>query len=143
MSSPIQGTLLTDCKFEDLLDYASANSDRTAEVDVSGYGGACFVVKFAVIAAGATTTINIQEHDVTSTGQTDISGATVSVAADDDNQTFILNVKNPRKKFLTLEIDKDGTNATAEMAWAVLYNGDNMPITNTVTDEITTVDVVL
>lgn len=143
MSSPIKGTLLTDCKFVDVLDYASAATDRTAEVDVSGYGGACFVVKFATIAASAVVTINVQEHDVTSTGQEDITGATLTVADDDDNQTFILNVKNPRKKFLTLELDKDGSNASAEVALAILYNGDNMPITNTETDEITTVDVVL
>ena len=60
---------------------------------------------------------------MTSTGQTDISGMTASVAADDDNQTFVLDYKNPTTKFVTLEVDKDGSNATAEVAFAILYNG--------------------
>jgi hypothetical protein len=130
---------VSECRIIDLLDYASGTADRLGQVDVSGYEGACFIVKFATIAAGAVTTINLQEHDVTSTGQTDIAGMTASVAADDDNQTFVFDYKNPTKKFLTLEIDKDATNATAEVAFAILYNGDARPVTNAATDEMTVV----
>ena len=139
MSSPIKGQLATDCKILDLLDYTLGSDDRTAEIDTSGYNGVCVVVKFASIAAGAATTLNLQEHDVTSTGQTDISGMTASVAADDDDQTFVLDYKNPSKRYITLEVDKDGVNSSAEVAVAFLYNGDNIPITNTAADEITVV----
>lgn len=139
MSFPIKGQLATDVKILDVLDYVSGTADRTAEVDVSGYNGACFIVKFAAIATGAVTALNLQEHDVTSTGQTDISGMTAAPAADDDNQTFVLDYKNPQKRYITLEVDKDGSNATAEVALCILYNGENCPIDNSVADEITVV----
>lgn len=138
MSAPIQGHLVTDVKFLDVLDYASANSDRTAEVDVSGYNGVCFIVKFAVIAAGATTAIKLSDHDVTGTGQVVNDTFTTAVANDDDNQVFLVDYKNPPKRFVTLTIDKDGSNATAEVALAILYNGDGpLPITNAAASEIT------
>lgn len=141
MSYPIKGHLTTDVKFSDVLDYASGTSDRTAEVDMTGYNGVCFVVKFAAVASSAVTSVTLQDHDVTSTGQTTNASFTTAVADDDDNQTIILDYKNPPKRFVTLLVDKDASNATAEVAVAILYNGENAPITNAEADEITVVAV--
>lgn len=133
--STLAGHLATDGKILDLLDYASDTSDKTAEVDTKGYGGCCFVVKFAAV--GGAGTIKAQEHDVTATGQADLAGTSMTVATDDDNQTFVLDIKRPLKRFLTLAIAK-GSATTALMAWAILYNGDGpYPYDSTDVDDIT------
>lgn len=134
MSSVIAGHLANSCKFLDLLDYASDATDKTAEVDMKGYTGCLFIVKFAAI--GGAGSLKLQEHDVTATGQADLLGTGVTVATDDDNQTFLIDVKSPRKRFLTLSILKGG-GTTAAVAAAIQYNGESFPIDNTDTDDVT------
>lgn len=118
----------------DVLDYASGTADRTgAVVDTAGYEGVCFVVKFAAIATGGTNSIKARHGDVSNgsaiTDAADIAGTSQTIADDDDNEVRYIDIKKPLKRYCTLYVDKDTTNACAESAIAILYGANSKPTT--------------
>lgn len=126
--------LSTDVRVLDF-DYASSTSDVTYEVDTKGYSGCLFILKTAAV--GGAGTIKAQEHDVTSTGQTDLTGTSITIATDDDDEAFYIDIVRPAKRFLSFVLGKGGA-TTAAAAVAILYHrSGEVPVTNTVTDEAT------
>lgn len=129
-----------DLKFTSGLAYASGTADRNgATLDMAGYDGVIIKVKMATIAAGAVTTFKAQYGDESDLSDAaDISGASISIAADDDDQMFLIDIKRPTKRYIRGVMDKDASNATAEVMDYIQYNARNRPVTNTVTDAVTT-----
>lgn len=125
--------ILTDCKIVDALDYASGTADRTGTaIDTDGYEGCCIIVKFAAIAASAVTDIYAVEDDAVGLGtKAALAGTSQTVADDDDNQVFVIDIKRPKKRYLALEVNKDASNATAESAVAILYGAAKRPTSAT------------
>lgn len=126
-------------KFSDCLDYASGTATRNgASVDMAGYEWVKFIFKFATIAAGAVTTIKVQQSsdDGSADDFSDLAGTEQTVAADDDNQNFIVLIKRPGKRYLRPVVVKDASNAAAEVVIAVRGGGGG-PNLASVTDEIT------
>lgn len=121
--------ILNDCKVVDILDYASGSADRTSSaIDTNGYEGCAIIVKFATIATGAVTDIYAVEDDASGLGtKAALAGTSQTVADDDDNQVFVIDIKRPKKRYLALEVNKDATNATAECAVAILYGANARP----------------
>lgn len=125
---------LNDCKVVPILPYATAASaDRTSSaIDTDGFDACAIVVTFGTIAAGAVTDIYASEADAANlSGKATLAGTSQTVAADDDDQVFIIDIKNPKKRYLALEVNKDATNNTIESAIAVLYNANAKPTGNT------------
>lgn len=124
--------LSQNVKITSALDYASANSDRNgATLDMAGWDGVLMVVKFAVIAAGAVTTIKAQQGAASNLSDAaDLEGTGQSVAADDDNEIYYIDLYQPQEQYVRLVIDKDGTNATAESAVYIQYKGKYSPSTH-------------
>lgn len=118
------------------LSYASGTSDVTSKViDTKGFDAVAIVVHCATIATGAVTDIYLQEADAASDADTltsgaDLAGSSVTIADDDDNQAFVIQVNKPLKRFLQLAVNKDATNAWAGSAIAYLYNADAVPTTH-------------
>lgn len=129
----------TDVKISTALDYASGSADRNgATLDMIDYRGVLMIVKFATIAAGATTSIKAQqgaESDLSDAA--DLEGTGQSVAADDDDQIFFIDLYEPEERYVRVVVDKDAANATAEDAIYIQYGSRKRPVTNTVTDEVT------
>lgn len=125
-----------DVRIVPILSYASGTADRTSNViDTRGFDAVCIVVHFATIAASAVTDIYLQEADVASDSTTltsgaDLAGTSQTVAADDDNEVKYIDVINPLKRYLQLNVNKDATNACAESAVAYLYKADVAPVTH-------------
>ena len=121
--------ILNDCKVVDCLDYASGSADRTGTaIDTDGYEGCCIIVKFAAIEADAVTDIYASEDDAVGLGtKATIAGTSQTVADDDDNQVFVIDIKRPKKRYLALEVNKDASHATAESAVAILYGAQSRP----------------
>ncbi len=127
-----------NAKISSALDYASGSADRNGAIlDMQGYEGVLMIVKFAAIAAGAVTSIKAQQ-DTASGGGTmaDLAGTGISVAADDDNQIFVIDLYKPTERYVRLVIDKDAANATAESAIYVQYES-RKEANNNVTDAVT------
>jgi len=128
--------LTRDAKIVKILNYASANSDRTsAVIDTLGYDGLAVIVDFATIATNAVTNIYLTCADAASdtntlTTGTNVADTSQTVADDDDNQTFVIDGGKPAKRYYQLVVNKDATNSTAESAVAILYNAKSVPTTH-------------
>jgi hypothetical protein len=118
------------------LSYASGTADVTSKViDTKGFDSVAIVFHAATIATGAVTDIYLQEADAASDADTltsgaNLAGSSITVADDDDNQAFVIEVNKPLKRFLQLVVNKDATNAVGASAIAYLYNADAAPTTH-------------
>lgn len=116
-------------KIDPVLSYASGTADRTSDIiDTAGYNGAMFVVHFAAIATGATTSVKVHQSAASNMASSTLL-KTVSVADDDDNQLFVVEIHKPTQRYLQLTIDKDTSNATAESAVCYMTGARYKPVT--------------
>jgi hypothetical protein len=126
-------------KISSALDYASGTADVTGTIiDMQGYDGVLMILHAATIAAGAVTTFKAQQ-DTDSAGGTmaDLEGTGISVADDDDNQLFIIDLYKPEERYVRCYLDKDASNAVGASAIYIQYNGAKAPFDNSVTDAST------
>jgi hypothetical protein len=128
----IAGNLSPNVKITSALDYVSGTADRTGAVlDMQGYEGVLMIVKFAAIASSAVTTIKAQDDTAVGMGgAADLLGTGISVADDDDNEIFVIDITKPLNRYIRLYIDKDASNATAESAIYVQYGARTLPVDN-------------
>lgn len=121
------------------LDYASGTADRNGAVfDMSGLEGVLMVVKFATIASGATTSIKAQQGQQSDLSDAaDLAGTKISVADDDDDQIFIIDLYRPQERYVRVVVDKDGSNAAAESAIYIGYGARDKPVALTLANEVT------
>lgn len=121
------------------LDHAEGSADRNGEVfDTKGFEGVMTVVKFGDIAAGAVTSIKVQQGAASDLSDAaDLEGTSISVAADDDNQIFIIDIYRPRERYVRVVVDKDASNNTEEMAWYQGYGSRKEPTEMALADEVT------
>ena len=123
----------------DFLAVSAAVDRNGAGLDMAGFDGVLMIVKMADIAVGATTSIKAQQSDdngVTD-AYSDLEDTGIAIAADDDDQVFIIDLVKPRKRWVRLLVDKDAANATNECALYVQYAARNHPVTQAVADEVT------
>lgn len=132
--------LSKEVKVTSALDYASGSADRNgATLDMSGYEGVLMIVKFAAVATGATVSIKAQQGQASNLSDAaDLAGTAITVADDDDNQIFMIDVYQPQERYVRVVIDNDATNASAQSAVYVRYGARTLPQTNNVTDAVTT-----
>ena len=114
----------------------AVNSDG---VDMTGFETVLFLVNAGAITSGGVQSINAAQSDDDGSADdyTDLLGTKVTVADDDDNQLFWVEVVNPQKRYVRLEIAR----ATQDSAFGPIYAfqaGANLkPTDNNVTDTIT------
>ena len=131
--------LSQDVQIRTALDHAEGSADRNgAEFDMQGFEGVMIVTKFGDIAAGAATVVKAQQDTVTGMGSAaDLEGTGITVAADDDNQIFIIDIYRPQERFVRGVIDKDAANNTEEMMFYIGYGASKRPVVQTLADNVT------
>jgi hypothetical protein len=110
----------------------------SAVVDLAGFSGVAFVVCSQAITTSGTAEIKVQHGDESNLSDAeDVDGLTITVADDDDNQTFVLDLSRPTKRYARLYIDR----ATANSAWSEIlafkYGAELKPVDNDVDGTIT------
>ena len=118
---------------------AAAAADREGAVlDMMNFRGVLVVVKFGAIAADAVTSIKLQQGAASNLSDAaDLAGTKIDVAADDDDQIFLLDLYEPVERYVRVVVDKDATHTTQEMAVYLQYGARVRPTTPTVADEVT------
>lgn len=135
--------MLDSLKIVTATDYSSGTDDvNGAAVFVGEYDGVIAVVHAAAIEALGENTVLLQCSDTAAfSAPYTIDGATITVAADDDNQIFALEVIKPPKPYVRLVVDKDATHALAEASFYILFGPGYKPQDNDIADKTTTVTV--
>lgn len=121
------------------LDHAEGSADRNGAVfDTQGYEGVLIVTKFGDIAGSAVTSIKAQQGAASNMSDAaDLEGTGQTIADDDDNQIFVIDLYRPQERYVRLVVDKDASHNTEEMAWYMGYGARYLPTTMTLADEVT------
>jgi hypothetical protein len=131
---------ITELKFTTALDFAvAAAEDREGAIlDMMGFRGVLMCVKFGTIEALGVNSIKAQSGAASNLSDAaDLLGTGIAVAADDDNQLFIIDLYEPVERYVRVVVDKDATHTTEEMAWYIQYGARNRPVTVSVANAVT------
>lgn len=119
---------------------AAGTTDVTSSViDMQGYEGALIIFAFGTITASAVTSVKAQQSSDDGAVDTyaDLLGTSITVADDDDNQIVILDVYQPRERYLKGIIDRATQNAVVDGIFVLRYGSSKVPATD---DASTVVD---
>jgi len=135
----MNNALSQEAQIRTALDYASAAAVRNGAVfDMQGFEGVMMVVKFAAVAAAGVFSIKVQQDTAVGMGAAaDLAGTAIAVANDDDEQIFILDIYQPKERYVRVVVVKDATNVSAEMAFYIGYGARTLPVVQTLVDKVT------
>ena len=124
----------TDSKLKRVMNaVAAGTSDQnSASVDMTGFDNVLFGALFGAITAGAVTSIKAQQSDDDGVADdwTDLAGTAVTVADDDDDKLFWLEVVQPEKRYVRLVVDRGTQNAVIDGVIAIQTNPKHIPTTH-------------
>lgn len=109
----------------------AATSDiNCAVVDTNGFGALRYIVQFGTITSGAVTSVKAQQGTQVGGGDmADLLGSGITVADDDDDKVFIIDIKNPDERYSRCVIDRGTQNAVIESVIAELYDPRTAAVT--------------
>ena len=117
---------------------AGTSAINSSVVDMQGYDGCLFLTTAGAITAGGVQSLKVQQDEAVGMGAAaDLAGTNITVADDDNNQSFWLDVKRPRERYLRLVISRATQNSVWGEIYAIQYRGRSLPVSNNVTDTIT------
>jgi hypothetical protein len=119
---------------------ASASTDIDGDsVDMKGFEGVMFIAVMGPITAGAVTSIKGQQSsdDGVADGFSDLAGTQITIADDDDEQVFVLDIWRPEKRYVKAYIDRLTQVATVQTVLALQYGAKERPVTQAVADLVT------
>lgn len=110
---------------------AAGTSDVTSDVvDTAGYEGVRFIIGFGTITSGAVTSVKAQQGAASNGSDlADLEGTSITVADDDDNQIAVIDIRNPRERYVAAKVDRGTQNAVIDFVIAELYGARKMPVT--------------
>lgn len=140
------GSILKECKIVTVENSVAAGQATTVGeiVDTAGYGAACFVYKLGAVTDGAAVTLKIyQGTNATVTDVAEMSGASAAIATTDtdSDQYLIVDVIEPRERYLRPTIVTATQNVEIDSAICILYNPTVIPVTQPATVDVGTLVV--
>lgn len=116
---------------------AGTTAQNSTGVDTQGFEGVKFYTSFGTITSGAATSVNLAQSsdDGSSDAYADLTGSSITVADDDDNQVVVHDIFRPRERYVRVEIARATQNSVIDGVIAVLYGASKLPTT----DDTTTV----
>jgi hypothetical protein len=106
-------------------------------VDLQNFGGVLFLTTAGTITAGGVQSIKVEEGDNSALSDAaDVSGLSITIADDDDNQSFVLDYRK-KKRYARASITRATQNSAFGEIYAILYNPNLSPVNNNVTDTFT------
>lgn len=109
---------------------AAGTTDITgATLDMANFEGVLMVVTFGAIVTNAVTSIKAQQDSASGMGTAaDLEGTAQTVADDDDEKTFYINIHKPRERYVRLYVDRATQNATVASATYYQYGARTTPV---------------
>lgn len=111
------------------------NSDT---VDLADYEGVLFVVTANAITSGGAQSAKVEHGDESSlSDKADVSGLSITIADDDDNESFVLDYRKTTKRYCCLTLLRATQNSAFGEIYAICYGGHTKAINNTVASTVT------
>lgn len=134
MSSEGFQNLSKSAKFTTAITQAEGVAAQTdingAILDMKGFEGVLMCVRFGAITAGAVTSIKAQSGAASNMSDAaDLLGTGQTVAADDDNEMFIIDLVKPLERYVRVVVDRGTQDAVVEDAFYVQYGAREQPVT--------------
>ncbi|MEY2690702.1 MAG: hypothetical protein RL375_4902 [Pseudomonadota bacterium] len=102
---------------------AAATDLEGTTLDMLGYRGVMMVVRFGAIDGGAVTSIKAQQDSVsTMATAADLLGTGQTIADNDDNECFVIDLYEPRERYVRLYVDRGTQNAVVASAEYIQYD---------------------
>lgn len=111
---------------------AAAQSDiEASELDMSGWEGVLVIVRMGAIDGSAVTSIKMQQDTVTGMGSAaDLEGTGQTIADDDDEKTFYIDLYRPTEQFVRLYVVRGTADAVVSSAHYIQYGGSKYAISH-------------
>lgn len=113
---------------------AAGTSDITpsAGINMADFDGCIFVVQFGTLTSTAVTSIEVHQSSDNGDGDsfTAILGTKVTVADDDDNKVFYVDITAPTEQYLKCIVNRGTANAVLDGIMAIQYGPAAMPTTH-------------
>lgn len=110
---------------------AAATTDVTSSaIDMKNFEGCMFIVSMGAITAGAVTSAYVTQCDTSGGEYTELDGTSLTIADDDDNQVFLLDVKFPAERYLKCVVDRATQDAVVDGIVAIQYGAKVKPTTH-------------
>jgi len=109
---------------------AAGTSDVTSSaIDMQNYEGCLMIFALGTITASAVTSCKAQQSsdDGGSDAYADLTGTSITVADDDDNQIVILDIYKPKERYLKGIIDRATQNAVVDGIFVLRYGAKKLP----------------
>jgi hypothetical protein len=108
---------------------AAGTSDIYGTIlDMHGFRGVMVVVRFGAITGGAVTSIKMQQDDAAGGGtMADLEGTGQTVADNDDDETFYIDLYEPQERYVRLVVDRGTQNAVVASAEYIQYDPMEAP----------------
>lgn len=118
---------------------AAGTSDiNGTTLDMQGFDGVMVIVRMGTITANAVTSIKMQQDTDSGAGtMADLEGTSITVADNDDDQIFVIDLYKPRERYVRVVVDRGTQNAVVASAEYIQYGPSAMPTTMNVTDAVT------
>lgn len=119
-------------KIERLINGAVAGTGTTNGdvLDTQGFDTVTFVAPLGAIDATGTVTLKIQQGDESDgSDMADLSGATASADASDDNKLLCVEIYRPRERYLRPVLTRGVANSVIDGAIAILRDPQDIPVT--------------
>lgn len=91
-------------------------------LDMSGFEGVLMIVRMGAITGSAVTSIKAQQGALSNmTDAADLEGTSQTIADDDDDQTFYIDMYRPTERYVRLYVDRGTQNAVVASAEYIQY----------------------
>lgn len=109
---------------------AGTSAIEGTALDMSGYEGVLVVVRMGAITSGAATSIKMQQDAAsTMTSAADLAGTSQTIADDDDNEIFVIDLYRPTERYVRLYVSRGSQNAVVASAEYIQYGPKAAPVT--------------
>lgn len=135
----LRSFLSDEIKITEVID-ATAGAAGAADIegttiDMAGFDGVLYLVQFGAITAGAVTSVEARQGALANgSDAAALEGTKQTVADDDDDQIFAIDVIGIGERYSTLHVDRATQNAVVRTALAIQYHARSKPTAFAVAD---------
>lgn len=106
-------------------------------VDMANFRGVLHILTMGAITVNAVTSAKLQQGAAANLSDAaDLTGTAVTIADDDDDGVFYLDLFEPEERYVRIVVDRGTANAVVTSCVALKYGPRVKPVTQTLTGEL-------